>query len=259
MPTAATAQVVITEIMYDLKSGSDSGREWIEVFNIGKVPIKGTDLKLFENGTNHNITAAAGGDTIVPNSYAVIADNTATFKVDWPEFSGQLFYSVFSLSNEGETITLRNASSSDIDALSYQSSSGGGGDGNSLDRMPGDTSLVPRSPTPGATMSASAIPPPSKPVSVTKTKTIVAKNSPTRSAATDRGYSSDIISDTPVPGTLDPDAAATEVAAVASGTPDTPYLWWAAAGALALFAAGSLVAVRYFSKREWDIVEETGE
>ena len=38
-PCAAFAQVVFTEVMYDLPSGSDSGREWVEVFNAGAAPV----------------------------------------------------------------------------------------------------------------------------------------------------------------------------------------------------------------------------
>ncbi len=120
-PQVSFAQIVVTEIMYDLKSGSDSGHEWVEVYNAGASVVKLTDWKLFENGTNHKITGVVGADTLMPYAYAVIADNREQFKVDWPNFSGQLFDSAFSLSNSGETIIFRNASSSDSVA-SYQSS-----------------------------------------------------------------------------------------------------------------------------------------
>src|SRR5262249_12463335 len=148
-----------TEIMYDTP-GSDSGREWIELYNGGTNPVPLTQWKLFENATNHKITAVQGGNTLAPNTYAVIADNAADFKSDWPQFSGPLFDSAFSLSNEGETIALHDASSTSIDSVSYQSSLGGAGDGNSLNRAPGTSDFVARSPTPGTAMSQNAIPPP---------------------------------------------------------------------------------------------------
>ena len=37
VPQWAAAQVVISEIMYDLEIGSDSGREWIKLFNPGSI------------------------------------------------------------------------------------------------------------------------------------------------------------------------------------------------------------------------------
>src|SRR4051812_46838445 len=95
-PCFAFAQVVITEIMYDLPTGSDSGREWIEIYNAGSESVKLTGWKLFENSTNHKISAVSGGDALLPSSYTVIADNAEKFKADWPQFSGQLFDSTFS-------------------------------------------------------------------------------------------------------------------------------------------------------------------
>jgi len=90
--------LVITEIMYDVP-GTDTGREWIEVFNNGDSNIDPTQFKLFENSSNHVITLPE----IYTNStsylgvgeYAVIADNPTKFIEDWPEYSGLLFDSVF--------------------------------------------------------------------------------------------------------------------------------------------------------------------
>jgi hypothetical protein len=129
LPVFSNAQVMITEIMYDLKAGSDSGREWIEVYNAGPISIEANILKLFENGVNHKIS----GTILQPSSYAIIADNPDKFKADWPNYSGTLFDSAFALGNEGDSLELRDASST-LDTVSFTKSHGAAGDGNSLNR-----------------------------------------------------------------------------------------------------------------------------
>jgi hypothetical protein len=249
-PTAAWADIVVTEIMYDLPSGSDSGREWIEVYNTGTSAVKLTDWKFLENGTNHKITAVSGGADVQPNSYAVIADTAANFRADWPQFSGQLFDSAFSLSNAGETIALHDASSTMTNSVSYQSAWGASGDENTLNRVPNDIGVfVARTPSPDAAMSATAIsppPPPPKPVVTVKQKQV----SPVRTKTAVR----EVVPEPTDPNNVE-DLVPVEVAA-ASATSQGSYVWWLGAGALAIAAAGALVAARRAGKREWDIVEE---
>lgn len=143
-PVFSYANVSITEIMYDV-SGSDTGREWIEV-----KADAGTDLsdwKLFEANTNHGLTLAKGSALIPVGGFAVIADNTEKFLLDFPSFSGTLFDSSFSLSNTGETISIRNAELADVDSVSYTSEQGAAGDGNSLQKINGVWTVA--VPTPG--------------------------------------------------------------------------------------------------------------
>lgn len=152
LPTAAVAQVVISEIMYDLPVGSDSGREWIEVFNSGSTAVTLTEWKMFEGGVNHSISPYTGSETLGSGTYAVISDNPAKFLEDWPTYSGPLFDSAFSLSNTGEALALRCCGSDlvDKDSIMYSSGIGASGDGNSLRRMSAsDASLTALSPTPG--------------------------------------------------------------------------------------------------------------
>lgn len=257
IPHLSYAQVVVTEVMYDLKTGSDSGREWIEVYNAGAAPVKLTDLRLFENGTNHKIAASAGNDTLAPGSYAVIADNAEKFKIDWPNFSGVLFDSTFSLGNFGETIAIRTASSTDIDTVPYQSSLGGAGDGNSLNRVPGGgIPFIPRTPSPGAPMSASAVPPPPPKQSAASAKSIAK-----RTVASQTATEPVAAEETTLPAPAEPDvqmAGAAEVVPVRS-TSAPSYLWWLAALTLALLACGAMVAAKHVGKKEWNIVEDTSE
>ena len=155
MPLGAHAQVVITEVLYNLE-GADSGHEWIEVANEGTSQIDLTTWRFFENGTNHTLTAASGGATLAPGSVAIIADDAEQFLLDTPAFSGVLFDSAFSLSNEGETLIMRNADLEDIATVSYTSDDGASGDGNSLHRE--GSAWVAAAPTPGALATGAVLP-----------------------------------------------------------------------------------------------------
>lgn len=151
-PYGVFAQVVISEIMYDI-SGTDTDREWVEVFNAGASPVHFTDWKLFEANTNHGITSAQGGENLVAGAHAVIADNPAKFLQDWPSYSGILFDSTFSLGNSGETLAIHMPPPDlvETDSVPYQGAWGAAGNGNSLQRtsVSGPT-FVESSPTPGA-------------------------------------------------------------------------------------------------------------
>jgi hypothetical protein len=152
LPAVAGAQVIISEIMYDLQIGSDSGREWIEVFNAGANPVRLVDWRLYEANTNHAITAFSGGDELPSGGYAIIADSPSKFTEDWPSYTGALFDSAFSLSNGGETIGIHTPSPEfqETDSVSFQSAWGANGDGNTLQRAASDgASFSAAAPTPG--------------------------------------------------------------------------------------------------------------
>lgn len=136
-PLVSYAQIEITEVMYDLE-GSDSGYEWVEVYNSGTEPVVLTDWKLFEANINHRISAIEGGsETVGSGEYAVIVDNEAKFKEKYPAYSGTLFDSAFSLSNSGETIIMRDGDLIDQDTFTYTSDLGASGDGESLHKIDG--------------------------------------------------------------------------------------------------------------------------
>lgn len=149
------AGVSITEIMYDLDTGSDTGREWVEVYNDGEA-VNFTEYKLFEASTNHGITESAGGSNLNSSEYAVIADNPDKFKIDYPSYSGKLFDSTFSLSNTGETLVIKNKDLNIIDSVTYNSEQGANGDGGSLQKISG--TWVGAVPTPGAVNSNNSVP-----------------------------------------------------------------------------------------------------
>ncbi|MBI4692194.1 MAG: lamin tail domain-containing protein [Candidatus Terrybacteria bacterium] len=148
IPLFTHAAVVINEIMYDLKDGLDTGREWIEIFNSGTETVNFLSWKFFEADTNHGFTAYQGGDTLPAGAYAVIVSDPAKFLNDWPGFQGIIFDSSWSsFSNTGETLALKNG---DIiaDQVAYSSDLGANGDGNSLQKI--DNQWIAASPTPGA-------------------------------------------------------------------------------------------------------------
>jgi len=146
-----SAQVVISEIMYDV-SGTDTDREWVEVFNAGGTSVHFTDWKLFEANTNHNVAAVQGGENLASGAYAIIADSPTKFLQDWPSYSGILFDSAFSLGNSGETLAIHMPPPelTETDSVTYQGAGGAAGNGNSLHRTSASgQGFNEGSPTPG--------------------------------------------------------------------------------------------------------------
>lgn len=127
----AHASVAIEEIMYDV-SGADTGREWIEVFNTSAESVDLVTWKFFEDGANHGIADAGGGTMLAAGARAIIVDNPAKFMLDWPAFAGLLLDSAFSLSNTGETLALKDATGTIVESVTYASSQGAAGTGESL-------------------------------------------------------------------------------------------------------------------------------
>ena len=151
-PALAYASVFFSEIMYDL-SGSDDGREWVEVHNDGSGSVDISAYKFYEGNTNHSLPAYQGNGTITPGGYAIIADDPVKFLSDNSGFTGTILDSSFSLSNSGETLTLRDSSLVDLDVVTYTNTGGAAGDGNSLQKS--GSSWVAAPATPGADYASS--------------------------------------------------------------------------------------------------------
>lgn len=145
-PLYAGARVSITEIMYDAEGG-DAGKEWIEVHNDGQDQVDISTWRLFEADTNHKMTVISGDGVIAAGGYALIVSDIIA------GFSGDILDSSFSLSNTGETISLRDSELNDVDSVSYSSEWGAKGDGRSLQNVDG-TWMV-GTPTPGEENEAS--------------------------------------------------------------------------------------------------------
>lgn len=159
LPLSAMAvSAAITEIMYDL-AGTDTDREWIEVHNTGSESISFADWKFVEGNTNHGLVLSRGTATTPAGGFAVIADDPAKFLLDWPSFSGTLFDSSFSLGNGGETLSLKFGDTV-VDTVTYASTTGAAGDGNSLQKTGANWQAL--APTPGAVSSGAPSAPPSQ-------------------------------------------------------------------------------------------------
>lgn len=117
-PLAAFAAVAsITEIMFD-PEGSDTKREWVKIQNTGDAPIDLTRWKFVEGGVRHSIVATTKTH-VLPGEFAVIAVDPVVFTSEYPDFSGPVFDSSFSLKNTGETVRLEDASSTQIASVTY--------------------------------------------------------------------------------------------------------------------------------------------
>jgi hypothetical protein len=155
IPTVMHAQIKINEIMYD-PAGSDTKREWIEVYNAGTQSVDISTWYLHENNIFHKLVATRG--SILPaGSYAILADSIPEVLAEYSEYIGLIFDSVFSLNNTGETISMANPQKELVDTLTYTSEIGANNDGNSLQMNNG--SLITAGPTFGIVNKTQAEPP----------------------------------------------------------------------------------------------------
>ncbi len=150
------AGVVINEIMYDVE-GTDTGREWIEVYNDSDVSVDLSAFKFFEADTNHEIVSAEGNGEVKAYDYAIIALDPAKFKTDWPNFVGNIFDSSFSLSNEGENLAVKDSNLNIVDEYAYSSALGAQGNLKSLQKI--SSVWESAAPTPGKENETSSSPP----------------------------------------------------------------------------------------------------
>ncbi len=105
----------ISELMYH---PSDGGVEFIELTNIGSEPIN-----LYQLYFDQGITFTFPDITINSGEYVVITDNITLFTQTYPDFTGILAGEFTgSLSNSGETITLKNISNHIIQQFTYTDS-----------------------------------------------------------------------------------------------------------------------------------------
>lgn len=137
----------ISEVMYD-PAGSDTGHEWVEVYNDESTAVDLKTLKFFESSTAHGISFVSGAELIPPEQYAIIADNPAFFLQDNIGFNGSIFDSSFSLSNSGEPLEIRTTSGASVFKITYIPQTESNGTGSTLSLQGLD--LVKSKSTPGA-------------------------------------------------------------------------------------------------------------
>jgi len=137
--TYAAPSLRITEFMYDAP-GSDSGKEWIEIFNYGADPVRigtgsvSTSMRFYD-GSKHLLQLALGEEVLQPGSFAIIAANAAQWQADHPAYQGTLFSSSMALANASGTIGLVDAhETTPFISVSYDAVQGAAGDGFTLRR-----------------------------------------------------------------------------------------------------------------------------
>ncbi len=132
--TLTPYHVKINEIMYNLP-GLDRNREWLELFNGGPEAINITGWKFFDYSTDsYQLFTRGQGSMVIPaGGYAIVAVDATTFLNKHPACNCTVIESRFRLSNTGESIALKDASSAIIDAVSYHNSWGASGNGKTLE------------------------------------------------------------------------------------------------------------------------------
>lgn len=137
---ASVNDLVISEIMYDAQ-GSDSGQEWIEIYNGGTETVEvltgsGNQTWRFWDGSNHLLNLVNGTSTIASNEYFIIASDANQFLASHPGFTAAVFDTVMSLPNTSSTIALSfdGGQNQNISAH-YDSAWGATGDGNTLEKI----------------------------------------------------------------------------------------------------------------------------
>lgn len=117
LPCVAQADILFGDVGYDV-SGADDGREWVALQNTGPNPVDLTGWKFFEGGVNHRLVPFT--NALIPaGGSAVIVTSSDGYLADHPGYSGLMFTSSFSLSNSGETLSLKNASGMVMTSVTY--------------------------------------------------------------------------------------------------------------------------------------------
>ena len=155
LPSFSSA-LTITEVMYDLQEGPDNNREWVEIYNESSDSInllRANNIRLtIEGDKNPHLITSTGNGLLCPGEIAVIVDNEAKFIGDNPTYSGKIFDSSFSLKNSGTKIRIEviGDNPSVLSNFTYDSSLGGNGDGNTLNRNSNSGDITASTPTPGS-------------------------------------------------------------------------------------------------------------
>ena len=134
----------ISEVMHD----SGHGDSWIEIVNVGEVPVSPAGLLVTIRGAEHSVDVG-GATSLGPGGVAVIARDAALFRRSYPSYSGPL-YTANSLSFSGsDSIDLVLGNSFGVfDRLSYRKGSFVGRVGATLHVVSG--TVVPAPATPGS-------------------------------------------------------------------------------------------------------------
>lgn len=139
-PVNAAGSILISEVMYDL-AGSDTNREWVEIYNAGSDPVTivdgiGDGSWRFNDGSNHVLKLVQGSLTLPASGVAVLVSTSTVFLADHPGFSGTLIDTTMSLNNTSDTLKLSaDKGATFFSEIIYQNTWGANGDGKSLEKI----------------------------------------------------------------------------------------------------------------------------
>lgn len=112
---AEESGLIITEIMYN-PEGTDSGREWLELYNSSdkNISIEKNILGLIdekedrnESGELKNVCHRFENNLEIDSKkFAVIGDKKSSFENDYPDFEGDFLDSVLDLNNTEDTVKI---------------------------------------------------------------------------------------------------------------------------------------------------------
>ena len=149
--SSVSAQVVITEIMYDPPARKDAGYEWIEIMNDGESTVDMTAYRLSEGKTLHYIKEGMSGNReMAPGDIAVIVQDEDVFRVEYPAYTKHVFLSKFSLRQQsgiGEPLGIHDtATKKTVSYFHYTPDSRADGTGASLHIADGEQVAAPATP-----------------------------------------------------------------------------------------------------------------
>lgn len=124
-------ELIFSEIMYD-PAGSDTGNEWVEIFNNSTSTITISDDYRFNDGSNHVLNLSSGVAEILPDEYFIITTNVNNFLSKYVDYAKTLFQSSFSLGNTSGIIKILQGINL-ITEQSYSSTTGGNNNGKSIE------------------------------------------------------------------------------------------------------------------------------
>jgi len=136
-------EMVINEINYNPTFGGAGERrnEWIEIYNYGATDVDVSGWTLTD-GTDTDSILGVDGTTIIPaGGYGVITADPTDVYTNYTVNASAIRLEIDDtrlgngLSDNGETITINTASSSTVDAVTYDDAWGGDGDGDTIERV----------------------------------------------------------------------------------------------------------------------------
>jgi hypothetical protein len=135
--TAATAQVVVSEINYHSDSIVNPG-DWVELHNPGANPVDLTGWTL-SDGNPLNSFSLPVGRILQPGGYLVLATDLPDFALVHPSVTNVISGPGFNFSNAGESVVLRNAGGTVVFRVAYEDSvpwpEGADGNGRTLELL----------------------------------------------------------------------------------------------------------------------------